>query len=235
MAPFDSDHDVTSVVNVVVPAAAIPPERTRHGPPVDVEAPRPPEPAPRALDIPAGWDEAATSDSTTAAPRAGPARASGPDDFQPLRTSRRPLVAGVVVLLLVAVAGGGFVVLGGSNRSSPTASRKASQADSALSASLARIDERMMAGAYTGPGGDSALDHLRAAVQAAPGDARVKERQQRLAALFEQRAGEALARDDQAEAAVQFTALLLADPSRSGVKEKLAAAEAQVKNQAKAP
>ena len=256
LTPFDSDHDTTSTVNVVVPAAAIPPAREQplspltavptveSKAPVPAEARRPDEARPRTqpprpLDIPTGWAEPAArhaDDTTASAPPAATRSDRPPEvaDVAPPRGSRVPLIAGGVVLLLILVAGGAFVAL---NRSSTanTPDKKAAQADSALSASLARIDERMMAGAYTGPGGDSALDHLRAALKAAPADARVKERQQKLAALFEQRAGEALAKNDHAEAAVQLTALLMADPSRSGVKERLADAEAQVKRQAKKP
>jgi hypothetical protein len=148
--------------------------------------------------------------------------------------SRKGLFIGLGVVALVGVIVAVVVVMSGPSGSGGKDGKSGQpKADAALVATLVRIDERMMAGEYTGPGGNTALDHLRAAVKAAPGDARVKERQQKLVLLFEQRADDAMKRGDLAEVAVQLTALSLADPSRPGVSERLADAESRVKNQHK--
>jgi hypothetical protein len=103
----------------------------------------------------------------------------------------------------------------------------------ALDEQLERYDAQVASGALSGPGGDTALDHLVAAQSMAPNDARVRERAKSLGQVFELLADKALARGDDAEAAVHLQALLLADPQRPGIAEKLKAAEARVKDRSK--
>ncbi|MBK7860352.1 MAG: protein kinase [Archangiaceae bacterium] len=102
-----------------------------------------------------------------------------------------------------------------------------------LSAHLTWYDERVASGALSGPGGDTALDHLAAARALSPQDGRVLQRSQSLGQVFQLLADKALARGDDAEAAVHLQALLLADPDRPGVADKLKAAEARVRDRSK--
>lgn len=173
----------------------------------------------------------AEPDKTPAAPqkaRAAPPRAKEEEEFlPPPAKSRLPLVLGIGAVLLLAIGGAVVALSGPSSQQAKGVSPK----EAALRTALQKIDEQMMAGRYTGPGGDSALDQLRAAIAAAPDDARVKERQAKLVRLFDERATDALAKGDQAEAAVQLIALSLADPSRDDVKQRLADAERKVKQQ----
>ena len=140
---------------------------------------------------------------------------------------RRWLVVASVVGFVV-VGGGALVAL----RSS-SAPKETRPDDTALVGELEKVDARISLGRLAAPGGDAALDHLRAAVNAAPADPRVKERQTRLATVFEQRVKEAIARGDDAEAAVQLQALFLTDPQRPGVQQQLSDAEDRVRHRPK--
>lgn len=136
--------------------------------------------------------------------------------------SRRPWLArGLIAALLLCTGIGAAMITTSISRSRE------------LGAHLDRFDERMTAGSLSGPGGDTALDHLQLARAVAPGDARVLERSAALGKVFELLAEKALARGDDAEAAVHLQALLLADPSRPGVEEKLKATEARVRGKNK--
>ena len=136
--------------------------------------------------------------------------------------SRRPWLArGLAVALLVGGSLGGWAAAGSFTRSRE------------LTGHLVKFDERVASGSLSGPGGDTALDHLTAARALAPDDARVRERSTSLGTVFELLAQKALARGDDAEAAVHLQALLLADPSRPGVEEKLKATEARVRDRNK--
>ncbi len=104
----------------------------------------------------------------------------------------------------------------------------------ALEGHLERFDAQVASGALSGPGGDTALDHLVAARALAPADPRVRERSKGLAHVFEVLANKALERGDDAEAAVHLQALLLADPQMPGVAEKLKATEARVRDRSHA-
>lgn len=136
--------------------------------------------------------------------------------------SRRPWLArGLAAALLIGGSLGGWVAAGTLSRSRE------------LQAHLDRFDDRMASGSLSGPGGDTALDHLTSARAVAPEDPRVRERSEQLGKVFEVLAEKALARGDDAEAAVHLQALLLADPSRPGVKQKLDEAEARVRGRGK--
>jgi serine/threonine-protein kinase len=138
--------------------------------------------------------------------------------------ARRPMLArGIAAVSLAAVAATLVMGISANSRSR------------ALEDQLARYDAQVAAGSLAGPGGDTALDHLVAARQLAPQDGRVKDRAKSLATLFETLADRALTRGDDAEAAVHLQGLLLADPGRPGVTDKLKEAEARVRNKAHAP
>jgi serine/threonine protein kinase len=137
--------------------------------------------------------------------------------------SRRPALArGLAVGLVLAFGLGGWGLYGSLSKNRE------------LTAHLDCFDERVASGALSGPGGDTALDHLAAARTLAPADTRVRERSRSLGDLFALLANKALQRGDDAEAAVHLQALLLADPSRPDVEAKLKAAEARVRDRAKA-
>jgi hypothetical protein len=146
-------------------------------------------------------------------------------------SQRRPLLLAVAGVLLLGLAGGGALwVLGA--RAAPTPAAK-SPREAALAGVLEKFDARLGASRYAGPGRDSALDYLQAAALAAPEDPRVVERRKKLAAIFEARVDEAQKKSDDAEAAVQLQALLLTDPARPGLKERLSQAQDKVKNRSK--
>ncbi|MBL8953862.1 MAG: protein kinase [Myxococcaceae bacterium] len=136
--------------------------------------------------------------------------------------SRRPWLARGLVAAALLVTGVGAAL----GTSAFSRSRE-------LGGHLERFDERMTSGSLSGPGGDTALDHLTAARALAPDDSRVAERSASLGKVFELLAEKALARGDDAEAAVHLQALLLADPSKPGVEAKLKETEARVRGRNK--
>ncbi len=203
-------------------------------------APAPaPAPAPKPAPAPPTVRESRPLDGPVSSPprpkekRPSPPKvtAAREDADEPPRSSRLPLMIGLGIVVIGLVGAGLFVTLSGG---SPKPTKAAAQSQVVLDL-LKKMDEQMMAGRYAGPGGDTALDSLRIALATAPENARVKEYQQKLVAFFERRAEEALAKSDHAEAAVQLIALSLADPTRSGVADRLKAEEDQVKNQAARP
>ncbi len=90
----------------------------------------------------------------------------------------------------------------------------------ALSRALDRLDERMSAGALSGPG-DTAIGALGSARALAPADPRVLRRASELARVFEVLARRAEQRGNHAEAVVHLAALAAADPGRPGLIAKL--------------
>lgn len=104
------------------------------------------------------------------------------------------------------------------------------KAEAELSARVAKADERMSTGRLAGASGDEALDHLLAAKQLKPKDARVIGRLSALADLFDQLGEIALARGDVAEAATHFQGAVLADPSRKKSASRLKELEERVRS-----
>ncbi|MCC6335807.1 MAG: hypothetical protein IT380_17660 [Myxococcales bacterium] len=181
-----------------------------------------PPPAPRAAE-PTRVERAPAPSAAAEAPRALEATES----YTPPGRSRWPLA--LTAGLVLTLAGGGAVLF----LRPPAASAGPQASDPALLELLQKADARMSAHVYAAPGGDSALDHVRVAVRAAPQHPEVLKRQKALGDLFEAEAKKAEDAGNFADAAVQLTALSLVDPRRPGVQERLAKAEGRVLNQAK--
>jgi len=126
------------------------------------------------------------------------------------KAPRRSTQVAVVAAVVLALGAGGFAV-------------KRMLDGQSVERQLAAVDDRMRAGALSGPG-ETALAALSAARTAGPSDPRVRERAAQLAQAFELLGDAAAARGDDAEAAAHFAALSVADPGRPGALEKLLAA-----------
>jgi len=90
----------------------------------------------------------------------------------------------------------------------------------ALAKALDRLDERMSAGALSGPG-ETAIGALAKARALAPNDPRVQQRAVELARMFEVLAKTAEQRGNHSEAVVHLQALAAADPGRPGLLPRL--------------
>lgn len=221
---FDVDRPVTVTRPAVVvgfPSKDTTGTNRARPPPLDpLPAPRAAEPT-RVERAPAPAPSAAA-----AAPRALEAM-EALESYTPPGRSRWPLA--LAAGLVLTLAGGGAVLF----LRPPAASAGPQASDPALLELLQKADARMSAHVYAAPGGDSALDHVRVAVRAAPQHPEVLKRQKALGDLFEAEARKAEDAGNFADAAVQLTALSLVDPRRPGVQERLAKAEGRVLNQAK--
>jgi tetratricopeptide (TPR) repeat protein len=98
-----------------------------------------------------------------------------------------------------------------------------------LAQALSRADEQIAAARLTGPGGDTALDHLLRAAEISPTSPAVTARLKALADTFTRLGEAAYARRDLAEAAAHYQAAVLADPDRTGAKERLLEIEEKVR------
>jgi len=145
------------------------------------------------------------------APLPPPAAAPGAAPRASKRSLRLLLIAGLVVAIAAAAAG----------IAASRSSRATRQASARVEEQLRLADLRLLEGRLAGGDGDSALDHLRQAKEAAPGDARVASRLALLADKFEQLGDRALARKNLREASVHYEASLAADPQRASVRAKL--------------
>lgn len=146
-----------------------------------------------------------------------PAPAPAPVSARP--AARKPLdrwgAAAVVLAVVVMLTAAGLFAT-------------ESSAEQALVERLGRYEQSVRDGRLTGPGGDTALDHLVAARGQAPDDERVRQKVAELAKLFSMLADKAIARGDFAEAAVHLEAVVLVDPSDAEARRKLTDAEARV-------
>jgi hypothetical protein len=86
---------------------------------------------------------------------------------------------------------------------------------------LAQADEQVEAGALVGPNDDDALDLLLQAHSLSPEDERAARRLEILADSFERLGADALDKQDYAEAATYFQAVVKARPGRTHVAARL--------------
>ncbi|QSQ18854.1 protein kinase [Pyxidicoccus parkwayensis] len=103
------------------------------------------------------------------------------------------------------------------------------QQEALLVSHLERADALVAAAKLVGPGEDTALAQLQAALELRPGDARTRSRLQALADTFTRLGEAAERRGDVSEAAAHYRAALEADASREPLRERMRALEEEVR------
>ncbi|MFP2927297.1 serine/threonine-protein kinase [Pyxidicoccus sp. 3LG] len=133
---------------------------------------------------------------------------------------RQALRRSIPVLLVVLLVGGVFLW-------------RHRQREAVLSAHLERADQLVTQARLVGPGEDTALAQLKAALELRPDDVRVLARLRVLADTFTRLGEVAERRGDVAEAAAHFRAALEADASREPLRARMRALEEQVRSRSR--